>query len=214
MRSLSFGTLLFSRNADVTVELHVERRGQRVVTVLGGQGIPTETAERLCCDASVREISHNTDGSIYDVGRKTRQVPEGLRRQLEHRDKGCAFPGCDRQAWLHAHHIRQWIRDHGPTNLNNLVLLCYHHHHLMHEGHWTVEHHNNGHFTFRDPTGKPIQKSANTNPPSQLPNINPPPNKHDGTNLNLNYVVDTLIHITKHRKQQREKEGSAQNAAT
>jgi HNH endonuclease len=61
-----------------------------------------------------------------------------LRRQLELRDRGCAFPGCDRPpAWTHAHHIVAWYCG-GATTLDNGVLLCGHHHRLIHQGHWTV----------------------------------------------------------------------------
>jgi HNH endonuclease len=60
------------------------------------------------------------------------------RRLLELRDRGCAFPGCDRPpSWCHGHHIQAWI-DGGPTTLANGVLLCGHHHRLIHQGAWQV----------------------------------------------------------------------------
>jgi uncharacterized protein DUF222/HNH endonuclease len=60
------------------------------------------------------------------------------RRLLELRDRGCAFPGCDRPpAWTHAHHIVAWYRG-GTTTLDNGVLLCGHHHRLIHKRAWTV----------------------------------------------------------------------------
>ncbi len=55
-----------------------------------------------------------------------------------HTRQGCAFPGCDRPpAWTEAHHLQHWI-DGGPTDLTNLVLLCVHHHHVLHEGDWQI----------------------------------------------------------------------------
>jgi predicted restriction endonuclease len=39
--------------------------------------------------------------------------------------------------WIDGHHIRHWAHG-GPTNLNNLVLLCYRHQWLVHEGGWQV----------------------------------------------------------------------------
>ena len=39
--------------------------------------------------------------------------------------------------WADAHHIWHWA-DGGPTNLNNLDLLCGHHHDLIHHTPWTV----------------------------------------------------------------------------
>jgi hypothetical protein len=47
---------------------------------------------------------------------------------LNHRDAGCVFPGCQTPPTnCEAHHIIPWQQG-GPTNLNNLVLLCHHHH--------------------------------------------------------------------------------------
>src|SRR5579864_7516046 len=75
--------------------------------------ISTRTAERLACDCTVS-------------------------RALRVRDKGCRFPGCDRQVnWSSPHHIVFWARG-GTGKLPNLVLLCYFHHRLVHEGGWQV----------------------------------------------------------------------------
>jgi hypothetical protein len=36
-----------------------------------------------------------------------------------------------------SHHLVHWIQE-GRTELDNLVLLCYRHHHLVHEGGWRL----------------------------------------------------------------------------
>ncbi|MEA3019759.1 MAG: hypothetical protein QOI47_1283, partial [Actinomycetota bacterium] len=54
------------------------------------------------------------------------------------RDSGCRWPGCGRTALLHAHHITWWTHG-GPTCEENLVMLCWFHHRLVHEGGWNVE---------------------------------------------------------------------------
>jgi hypothetical protein len=53
------------------------------------------------------------------------------------RDGGCTFPGCDHPGgWCQRHHIKGWING-GPTDLNNLTLVCgYHHRSFEHNG-WT-----------------------------------------------------------------------------
>ena len=57
-----------------------------------------------------------------------------MRRGLELRDQACCrFPGCTQTRYLHAHHVHHWA-DGGETKLSNLILLCTHHHHLVHEG--------------------------------------------------------------------------------
>jgi hypothetical protein len=41
--------------------------------------------------------------------------------------------------WCASHHLKHWA-DGGPTDLDNLVLLCGHHHRLIrHNDDWTVQ---------------------------------------------------------------------------
>ena len=55
------------------------------------------------------------------------------------RDGGCRFPGCTRPTgWTDAHHVVHW-RHGGRTDLANLVLLCDHHHHVVHQPDWIVK---------------------------------------------------------------------------
>ncbi|MFI6259317.1 DUF222 domain-containing protein [Micromonospora zamorensis] len=97
-----------------------------------------ETVRRLACDAAILPAVLNSTGQPLDVGRQRRLITGPLRRALVLRDRGCAFPGCDRPPrWCDAHHIHHWA-DGGPTNLNNAVLLCGHHHRHLHHNDWTV----------------------------------------------------------------------------
>jgi hypothetical protein len=103
-----------------------------------GPLIPPETARRLGCDAEV-VTQIERDGLPVSVGRTRRTVPPALRRLLEARDDDtCCFPGCESRRHLQAHHRRHWAHG-GETSLENLVLLCYQHHRLVHEGGYTVE---------------------------------------------------------------------------
>jgi hypothetical protein len=73
-----------------------------------------------------------------DVGRATRVVAPAQRSALAVRDQGCVFPDCDRPLpWCDAHHLWHWA-DGGPTDLNNLALLCRAHHRQVHEGGWRL----------------------------------------------------------------------------
>src|SRR6202521_104309 len=99
--------------------------------------ISTRTAERLACDCTMSRVLL-ADSMVIDVGRATRTVSAPTARALRVRDKGCRFPGCDRQVhWSSPHHLIYWSRG-GPSKLSNLVLLCYFHHRLVHEGGWQV----------------------------------------------------------------------------
>jgi hypothetical protein len=109
------------------------------------------TSRRLCCDASVVRLTKAPDGSILDVGRRTRTIPPALRRALEARDRGCRYPGCGSR-FTDAHHVIPWAAG-GDTSLGNCVLLCKYHHRLVHEGGWTVDWWGEGRPVFYDPRG-------------------------------------------------------------
>jgi hypothetical protein len=117
-----------------------------------GPLISPETARRLGCDTElVTQLER--DGLPVSVGRSRRTVPPALRRLLEARDDTtCCFPGCERRRRLQAHHRHHWAHG-GETSLHNLVLLCFHHHRLVHEGGYTVEHAGEGGLRFRNRHG-------------------------------------------------------------
>src|SRR6202795_366690 len=99
--------------------------------------ISIRTAERLACDCTMSRVLL-ADSMVIDVGRATRTVSPPKMRALRVRDKGCRFPGCDRSvAWTNPHHLIHWARG-GPGDRENLLLICYYHHRLVHEGGWQV----------------------------------------------------------------------------
>ncbi len=117
-----------------------------------GPGIDPETARRLGCDASLRVLVKRGKRTLY-LDRKTRTVSPALNLALRERDRGCRFPGCDNHRWVDAHHIVHWALG-GPTDLDNLVLLCRRHHRLLHEGGFSVERLHDGELVFRNPRGE------------------------------------------------------------
>jgi hypothetical protein len=119
--------------------------------VEGGPVIAPETLRRLGCDGALVTILER-DGQPLSVGRRTRAINPALRRGLKSRDQGCRFPGCTHTRWLHAHHIRHWVHG-GPTAMENLIQLCSHHHHLVHEGGYRVDLDASGQAEFRTPRG-------------------------------------------------------------
>ncbi len=69
------------------------------------------------------------------------------------RDETCRFPGCDRPpVWCEAHHIWPW-EDGGPTDQDNLVLLCTRRHHLLHSHGWSMKLLPDATVEVTDPTG-------------------------------------------------------------
>jgi hypothetical protein len=107
------------------------------------------SVRRIACDSLIFRAVLGAESQPLDIGRTTRTIPNHIRRALIIRDRGCAFPGCDRKPrQSHAHHCRHWA-DGGPTSVDNLVLLCGRHHKLIHHSHWTVKI-NNGRPEFSD----------------------------------------------------------------
>lgn len=100
--------------------------------------VTAETARRIVCDASVSRIITRGGSQPLDVGRATRVPSSAQRQALVIRDGGCKFPGCSRPPpWCDAHHITHWLHG-GPTDLDNLMLLCRRHHALVHQGAATI----------------------------------------------------------------------------
>jgi hypothetical protein len=127
--------------------------GAMAGTLEDGTRVSAETLRRVACDCGLVAVHH--DGQGLDISRRSRSIPPAIRRALMLRDHGCAFPGCTRGRFLHAHHVEHWLHG-GSTSLDNLVMLCSFHHHLVHEGGWRVTAEAEGDFCFHSPMGSPL----------------------------------------------------------
>jgi len=106
--------------------------------------ICTKTVQRLACDSTITRVVLGSESVVIDVGRAKRVVGGPTRRALDARDGHCQWPRCDRPpTWSHAHHVVHWTRG-GPTDLANMILLCYRHHWMAHEGGWQLVRTNDG----------------------------------------------------------------------
>jgi hypothetical protein len=100
--------------------------------------VPRSTVERLLCDCALGRVAMKGRSQVLDLGRRTRIVPERLRRAIVLRDEHCQFPGCRAPAsWCDVHHLVAWLLG-GETNLDNCALLCRRHHVAVHEGGWKL----------------------------------------------------------------------------
>ena len=120
----------------------------------------------LLCDTTC-EVWFHRDGQPLGAGRSTRTINRRLRRALEHRDRHCAVPGCGATRGLHAHHIEHWENG-GPTELNNLVLLCPYHHRSHHQGGITITGPADR-LVVTDSDGRPLSASSLARPPTDPP---------------------------------------------
>lgn len=126
------------------------RRRCDIVTEGSHRGTPVgpATAERLLCTARIHallvRIGEGGEVETLGVTDVLRDATRAQRRALKLRDGGCAFPGCPAPPdWCQAHHLDPHELG-GPTLIHNLVLLCSHHHHLVHEGGWRLWRHADG----------------------------------------------------------------------
>ena len=122
----------------VTLSWEVLRTGLGTATLDYGTPLSAAAARRWACDAKIIPVVLGGESEPLDVGRAMRTVPLSLRRALVARDRGCAFPGCDRPPGLcQAHHCRHWGNG-GDTSVDNCVLLCETHHRHVHHTGWEI----------------------------------------------------------------------------
>lgn len=147
----------------VVVHVDVEKRAGALHL---GPLLTDADRQYLTCDATC-EVWFERDGQVIGTGRATRTVNRRLRRALEHRHRTCAVPGCGATRALHAHHIRHW-EDGGPTELDNLVLVCPYHHRLHHRGAITITGPADD-LIVTDSAGRRLSAGSLARPPNRTP---------------------------------------------
>ncbi|MDP3983846.1 MAG: DUF222 domain-containing protein [Acidimicrobiia bacterium] len=146
-----------------TVVVHVS--AEALTTGVGsgevenGPGLSIDTVRRLGCDGRVEVVAESSEGIAIGIGRARRIIPSWMARNLMRRDQGCQFPGCHHRRWVHGHHIRFWSEG-GPTDLDNLIMLCPRHHRMLHEQGWRIEGDPNGNITWIRPDGRVFASRA------------------------------------------------------
>jgi hypothetical protein len=128
-----------SRPPRVEVTLVMHQDHPELVVDPCGSPFPTRTLPVFLCHPTIHAALVDSLGLPVDIKRASRVPTPAQRRALAIRDGGCTFPGCEaRIAWADAHHVRHWTRDTGPSDLDNLALLCRRHHRLAHRDGWNV----------------------------------------------------------------------------
>lgn len=139
------------------------------VHLTDGTALPDSVTRHLGCDATLSPV-FTEDSLPTAVGRTQRIVPERTRRIVMHRDGGvCRNPLCSSRAGLEIHHIVHWL-DGGPTDPDNLIVLCGGCHRLHHRNRLGI----NGDaddphgVIFTDTNGRPLRRPR-PNPPPETP---------------------------------------------
>jgi hypothetical protein len=138
----------------------------------------------------------------HDLGRTHREASVALRELLGTLDgERCRFPGCTRRKKLHAHHVVFWA-DGGPTDLDNLVLVCSRHHTLIHSQGFSLVLHPDRRLEVRTADGVAIvhhpaqpwgDPSALAQGRGQLVSAETLPPDHCSARMDLGYVVSVLL---------------------
>ncbi|WP_024794353.1 HNH endonuclease signature motif containing protein [Tomitella biformata] len=109
------------------------------------------TAQRIACDCEMLMIGADENGAPLAVDTGERFASKKLRQALADRDRGCAFPHCNRPSGMtQAHHLVHWVHG-GRTHIDNLASLCAEHHRAVHHHGWDIAMAANRHPIFRPP---------------------------------------------------------------
>ncbi len=99
-----------------------------------------------------------------DCGRSVRHGTPAQRRALRALYRTCAIPGCSTHfSNCKLHHLVWWSNG-GRTDLDNLLPVCVHHHHQIHDAGWTVSIDANRRLTVT----LPDRTVMTTGPPTRL----------------------------------------------
>jgi hypothetical protein len=113
----------------ITMTAEQFQTGTGLASTNKGDQLTIAEAKSLADPAVIYSVPIDEHGFPLNLGRTARYASAYQRHALAVRDKGCTFPGCTYPpAWTEAHHVDPWEPT-GPTNLNNLALVCEYHHH-------------------------------------------------------------------------------------
>jgi len=122
---------------------------------LAGYGpIPASAARALAAQEHwQRLVTDPLTGATLDLGRQSYTPSQALADFVLARDGTCRFPGCAQQASrCHLDHAIPY-REGGPTDRQNLGLLCQRHHRLKHEAGRRLERHPDDSCTWTSAAG-------------------------------------------------------------
>ncbi|HLS77140.1 MAG TPA: DUF222 domain-containing protein [Nocardia sp.] len=145
------------QRGNVEIVVHVDA-STRTACLDNGPQLTPVTAARLACDAKVQLLLDDRTGNRMYLGRSRRLASDAQVRALTARDgQRCQFPGCPHTRYLNAHHIIPWEHG-GPTDIDNLIMICSHHHKVIHDHGYQIDRVDDR-WAFRRPDGSPIPET-------------------------------------------------------
>ncbi len=130
--------------------------GRAGVMLASGPKLGRQALDAILCDSQVEVFGITDQGDYMRYGRRYRTATPSQTKALLHKYGGvCAADGCNSRNRLQAHHLTPWA-DGGQTNLEDLILLCWFHHHVViHQwGCMIYRYADHGRIRFRRPPGR------------------------------------------------------------
>ena len=137
-------------SADITIVQHLSAAGTDAFAEIAGRGvIPQSVLEEHFCNASIRGVVFSSKGVPLWHGHTKRVATKAQMNALRARYGACG--GCGADMWIcDGHHIRP-VSEGGPTNIDNMMLLCWVCHQKVHHHRWRVVPDGRGLYTIAPP---------------------------------------------------------------
>jgi len=96
--------------------------------------------KELACGSGYRLLIQGDKGEVLWMGNKPRLFSDAQKRAVVVRDGArCAAAGCNKPArQCDVHHVEFHSKG-GPTDVDNAILFCSEHHHMIHKSPFTIE---------------------------------------------------------------------------
>ena len=137
-------------SADITIVQHLSADGtEAFAEVAGGGVIPQSVLDEHFCNARIKGVVFSGEGVPLWHGHAKRRATKAQMSALRALYGACG--GCGADMWIcDGHHIEP-VSQGGPTNIDNLMLLCWICHQKVHHHGWRVVPDGRGLYTIAPP---------------------------------------------------------------
>ena len=118
------------------------------VEMIGVGPVPPHILQTLTDDTQLAGMIYDRAGRVLWLGRNQRLGNTAQRLAVAVRDGGCFECGAPMHL-CELHHMQEWHRDQGPTDIDNLVAVCRRHHKWLETSNLTVRRTADGYRTRR-----------------------------------------------------------------
>ncbi len=137
-------------SADITIVQHLSADGtEAFAEIAGGEVIPRSVLEEHFCNARIKGVVFSSEGVPLWHGHSKRVATKAQTNALRARYGACG--GCGADMWICQGHHVQAVSQGGPTNIDNMMLLCWGCHQKVHLHGWREAPDGRGLYTIEPP---------------------------------------------------------------